>query len=160
MEWYRIEKLKSVELIDEFERKAKYKFCDSYRKFIIENNGGEPEEAFCYETESGDEHSLRMFLSFNKEDWNSIFETFEGIEWFDEDFNPKDELRYRYIIFAEDDFGNHIAFDSTDNSVVFVDHETYIVDKIADDFDGFLEALYEVDDDEYEYEDEDEEDEE
>lgn len=141
MKWEYVKKLKSVDLIDEFERLAKYKFCESFRRFVIENNGGMPEKNV-FDTDCEERHVFDILLSFNKEDISNIWSTFENFEWLDEDLNPKDELRYRYIAFAEDPFGNLICFDSTDDKVVFVDHEDLFVEIIADGFDGFLEALY------------------
>ncbi len=47
-----------------------------------------------------------------------------------------------YVIFAEDSGGNQIAFNKTDDSVVYIDHENLEVEHIADSFDEFLDCLY------------------
>lgn len=92
-------------------------------------------------------------LSFNKND--SEFTIWEAVVAYDghiqvakecgdlEDINAYETIFNRYVIFADTPFGNEIAFGRTDDSVVFIDHETLDVEKVADSFDEFLDCLYE-----------------
>ena len=77
---------------------------------------------------------MKCLLSFNKDSEDSIrvFPDFEN-----------HELRQKYVCFAEDSFGNFICFRKTDMSIVFIDHETERVERIAPDFEAFLNGLYE-----------------
>lgn len=137
MEWYYVSDLKSTDLINEFERLIGYTFCDSFKKFVMQYNGAcaHPDGYSTFDTEESVGHLLAYFLSFNMEDpapiWNSR-------NWDDCGTGMKDE----YVVFADTCFGDSIAFDKSDDSVVFINHETLNVEKIADDFDGFLNSLY------------------
>ena len=141
MEWILGRKLKSVELIDEFERLIGYSFCDSFKEAVMLHNAAytDPDTFDTVETKG---RVFRALFSFNKEDRGSIWKM---CGWDDDDTGMED----RYVEFADSPFGDSIAFDRQDDSVVFIDHETLHVEKIADDFDGFLNCLYvDTDDDE------------
>ena len=47
-------------------------------------------------------------------------------------------MKNNYIIFACDPFGNQICFDKNDDSIVFLEHETMSVEKIADSFSDLI----------------------
>ena len=76
MEWYFVEPLESVELIDEFEEFVGYKFPVSFRNCVKENNGGSPEPNV-FDTESSEEIGLEHLLSFNKKDDCNIWDMVE-----------------------------------------------------------------------------------
>ena len=132
MEWKYVKKLKSVELINDYECLVKYVFSDSFRKCVIDNNGGRPEKR-TFDTDKVKERELKSFLSFNKEDRETVWKIFE---W------NKEELINKYIPFAIDNFGNLICFDANNDQIVFVNHEDTSVEKISNSFDAFLESLY------------------
>lgn len=151
MEWKQVVPLESESLIDEFEQLRGYKFPDSFRECVIKNNGGYPEfEAF--DTETTEERVFGFFASFNKDDnrrsvWFSV-EAYESNINVAKQLGDLEEatmltnLFNRYVVFADTPFGDDIAFDKTDDSVVYIDHETLKVEKIADSFDAFLDCLY------------------
>ena len=150
MKWYYVKQLQSKKLIDEFENLREYKFPNSFKECVILNNGGHPEfEAF--DTEKTEERCISYFLSFNKDDnstvWKSVEAYKSNIEVAEqgEDYNEATALTNlfnRYVIFAYTPFGDDIAFDKTDDSVVFIDHETLNVEKITNSFEEFLNCLY------------------
>ena len=133
MEWKYVKKLKAVDLIGDYERLVKYVFCDSFRQCVIANNGGRPSKKF-FNTDKGKERELKSFLSFNKEDRETVWKIF--------DWN-KNELTNKYIPFGIDNFGNLLCFDANNNKIVFVNHEDMSIEIIANDFDGFMGGLYE-----------------
>lgn len=132
MEWKYVKNLKSVDLINDYECLVKYVFCDSFRKCIIANNGGRPSRR-TFDTDKIKEHELKSFLSFNRNDRETVWKIF--------DWN-KDELSDKYIPFGIDNFGNLICFDKNNDKVVFVNHENMSIEIIADNFDCFLDKLY------------------
>lgn len=133
MEWKYIKKLKSIDLIDDFECLVKYVFCDEFRKCVIANNGGRPSKR-TFDTDKVKERELKSFLSFNKEDRETVWKIF--------DWN-KEELANKYVPFGIDNFGNLICFDANNDKIVFVNHEDMSVEAIAENFDGFMSGLYE-----------------
>lgn len=154
MKWNFIKPLKSESSIDEFEELRGYKFQDSFRRCIIKNNGGRP-EFDTFDTERTQERCMGSLLSFNKDDKWTVWFSVEAYECkidfakqYDdiEEASALEEIFNRYVVFADTPFGDDIAFDKTDDSVVFIDHETLEVEKIADSFDAFLECLYDESD--------------
>ena len=71
MEWKYVKELKSVDLIDDYECLVKYVFCDSFRRCVIANNGGRPSKKI-FDTDKVKERELKSFLSFNKEDRETV----------------------------------------------------------------------------------------
>lgn len=132
MEWKYVKSLKSAELIDSFEDLAKYEFCDSFKKCVLNYNGGRPSNRI-FDTDSAKERELKSFLSFNKEDKETVWKIFS---W------NKDELKDKYIPFGIDNFGNLICFNADNDNIVFINHENLTVEYIAATFDDFLNGLY------------------
>ena len=133
MEWKYIKKLKSIDLIDDFECMAKYVFCNAFRNCVIVNNGGRPSKRL-FDTDKVKERELKSFLSFNKEDRETVWKIFE---W------NKEELTNKYVPFGIDNFGNLICFDANNDKIVFVNHEDMSVEAVAENFDCFMSRLYE-----------------
>lgn len=153
MEWKQIRPLESESLIDEYEQLREYKFPVSFRKCVIKNNGGCPEfDAF--DTETTEERVLGFFLSFNKNEESSSTVWF-AVEAYESNINVAkqlgdleeatvlEEIFNRYVVFADTPFGDDIAFDKTNDSVVYIDHNTLGIEHIANSFDEFLDGLYE-----------------
>ena len=132
MEWKYIKELKSLDLIDDYECLVKDVFCDSFRKCVIANNGGRPSSKV-FDTDVSKERELKSFLSFNKDDRETVWKIFE---W------NKEELTNKYVPFAIDNFGNLICFDASNDKIVFINHEDMSVEFIADNFDSFMSGLY------------------
>lgn len=132
MKWKYVKELKTTHFIDEYERLVKYVFCESFRNCVIINNGGRPDRKI-FDTDKVKERELKSFLSFNKEDRETVWKIFE---W------NKKELANRYIPFGIDHFGNLICFDADTDKVVFVNHEDLSTESIAENFDSFLDGLY------------------
>ena len=134
MDWKYVKALNSNELIDDYECMVKYVFCDSFKKCIMEHNGGRPSMRI-FDTDKAKEREQKSFLSFNKDDRETVWKIF--------DWN-KDELTDKYIPFAIDNFGNLICFDASNDKIVFVNHEDMTIEMIANDFDTFLNGLYDL----------------
>lgn len=131
MQWNYVKVLQNENAINEFEEMLSYKLNESYVDCIKQNNGGRPKNRVFY-TENGTERVIKTFLSLNKEDRETVWKIF--------DWN-KEILMDKYIPFAIDNFGNIICFYRYDDSIVFVEHETETVEKIATDFEGFMSCL-------------------
>ncbi len=156
MKWNQVETLESESLIDEFEQLCGYKFPTSFRECVIKNNGGTPEYNV-FDTEIEVERMFNFLFSFNKKEKGlTIWDALEACEIHlaDAIMNEDDEwiadcktILERYVLFADTPFGDDIAFDRTDGSVVYISHETSEIEKIADSFEEFLDCLYTYDDD-------------
>lgn len=132
MFWQYVKQLKSEDWIDDFEFMVKYEFCSSFRRCVMDNNGGRPDNTV-FDTDTVKERVLKTFLSFNKDDIETVWKVYE---W------NKRELANRYVPFALDGCGNFICFDANNNRVILLNHENMAVEIVADDFDSFMEELY------------------
>lgn len=147
--WDEGEKLESIDLIDEFEEHIGYKFSDSFRKWVIKNNGKRPDCVCIFDTDV-DERVLDSLFSFNKDDDCSIWEMNEWDDYDDpedEDEQARTDFMRNYVIIGDSAFGDYICFDKADGKVVYVDHETDDVEHIGKDFDEFLSKLRRDDED-------------
>ena len=152
LEWDFIKPLESENLIDEFEQLRGYKFPVSFRECVIKNNAGYPSKDV-FDTETAEKRVVNCLLSFNKVK-NSASTVWFSVEAYEykidsakqyDDIDEANALKYifnRYVVFADTPFGDDIAFDKTNDSVVYINHETLEVEKIADSFDEFLNCLY------------------
>ena len=132
MNWKYVKPLTTEKHIDDFECMVRYAFPDDFRKCVKEHNGGFPEFC-CFDTERAKERALKSFLSFNKDDRETVWKLYE---W------SKEMLGDRYVPFALDNFGNLICFDADNDHIVFLDHETAQAERIADTFGSFMDSLY------------------
>ena len=142
MKWISNRPLKDVSFIDAYEKEIGYHFPDDFRKCVQENNGAYAEPNV-FDTRESQEQMLNALFSFNPTDGDSIWKL--GRCW-DEADEETDRIMRKYIAFAYDPFGNTIAFDPKDDSVVFIDHETLEVEYVAPSFQAFLDKLYEDED--------------
>jgi len=131
MNWKYIKPLKSFDYISEFENKFNYVFPDDFKNCIKLYNGGRPADKV-FDTIAEKEREIKALLSFNHDDRETI--------WLVNQRN--DEFTSKYVAFAIDSAGDLICFDKTDNSVVFIDHETNTVEFVSDSFIKFLQNLY------------------
>lgn len=143
----------SDKLFAEFENAAKYTLPDTFKKFIKVNNGGTPDED-CFLTKTGIERVINCFCSFNHDDEENIW---SYLEWDPVEWNL-DELEGKYVIFADDPFGNLIAFEKSTDKVVFICLDTRpgepALDYVADSFEEFIDKCYLSEDDEEDFDDE------
>lgn len=132
MEWKYVKPLSSEENINDFECMVKYCFPDEFRKCVIQHNGGRP-SCKVFDTNKTKERELKSFLSFNKEDRETVWKIHE---W------NAEELSNRYIAFAIDNYGNLICFDANNDSIVFLNHENLEIELISQNFKMFIDSLY------------------
>lgn len=133
MNWKYVKALKSANLIDEFETLVCYELSKEFKECVLQYNGGRPERKR-FDTDANKGRELKSFLSFNKEDRETVWKIHE---W------DKGELANKYFAIAIDNFGNLICFDMNDDNVVFLNHEDLSVEHIVKTFTEFLESLYE-----------------
>lgn len=133
MEWKYVKPLVSSEYINEFEGLVRYSFSDEFKNCILSNNGGRPSRKM-FDTDFQKERALKSFLSFNKEDKETVWKIY--------DWNKK-ELSDKYVAFAIDNFGNLICFEIISEKVIFLNHENNNVEQIANNFVEFMAGLYE-----------------
>ena len=140
MKWSWVKQLKSDNLIEEFENMIGYTFPEDYKECVRLNNGGAPElEAFDVKNEYIGTTGFGYLYSFNKDDISSIWNLYE---W-DECDDDQRAFIGRYIPFTSSAGGDPVCFDTTNNHVVFIDHETLEVEELANSFSAFIEMLYE-----------------
>ncbi len=132
MNWKYVKPLKSEKLIQEFESDFNYKFPDSFISIVKKYNGGRPEKIL-FDTEVSNQIAIKSMLSFNEYDKETMWKI---AEW------NKNELENKYISFAIDNFGNLICFSIQDSSVIFLELESLTIEKVADNFDVFINSLY------------------
>lgn len=123
MSWAYVKPIKSVDLIGEFIEKTGYGFCDSFRECVKRNNGGRPSMR-AFVTEEDNEHEIKTFLSFNKDEKENIWKR-------------EYESDKRHIPFAIGNFGNLICFDKQNGNVVLVNQGNNKTEAVDGDFDSF-----------------------
>lgn len=129
--WKYTKPLKSLALVEAYEKEHNYEFPLSYKEKIKVINGGRP-EAQRFVTVNGNERVMKSFLSFNRCDRENIW---EPGEWMAESFR-------KYLVpFAIDNFGNYICFDQI-GTVIFACHDPLCYEVAAYSFDEFLNNLY------------------
>ena len=146
--WKYDEPLTDENLITEFETKSGFTFPPSFKTLVIEHNGARPDKKI-FNTDSDEGHVFGNLLSFNKADTKNlnIWETNK---------NMPSDIDSKYIAFAMDAFGNWICFNVEDGSIVFIDHDNFSIENIANDFDAFIDGLYGDDRDDSPVKDDDE----
>ena len=130
--WGFVEPLQDPSLIRAYERQEWVCFPKEFKELVASVNGAYPSrEEFI--TEQGTVTDLKCLLSFNRDSSNSI--------WVMPDYDNK-KLRKQYSVFAEDSNGNYICFQKNNLNIVWIDHETENVEKVAPDFESFLNMLF------------------
>lgn len=126
MEWKYV-KLTKKENIEIVEQKLQYNFPNDFKECVLKNNYGTPENYIFYLLD-GSEKVFGSLLSFNEEDEEYIL-TYNKHE------NEK------LIKIAIDPFGNFIAYERSTNEIVYLNHETDEVSKVAKNWTVFVESL-------------------
>lgn len=127
-----IKPLLDSSLISAYEAEKGFLFPQSYRDFILENNGGSP-VAEQFDTEKARGRVVKSFLSFNRDDRETIWKV---SEW------NSTEIGDSLIPIAMDPAGNLICFVKADSSIVFLDLESLSTEMIAESFQTFIKSLY------------------
>ena len=133
---YKVE-LEDLLIFNELEQEYNITFPEVLKEFIINCNGTMPKKSrFMVGTT---ERVLGEILSFNKsdydlEDTNSLFDVLECM--------PEMIKNNGIIPFAEDPFGNLIAYSLADGTVVLLDHETDKITSTGKSLKDLIESLY------------------
>ena len=141
MEWRYVKELKNEGLVAEFEETIGYEFPQDFKECINFINGGRPRYQD-FDTSLCEGRDILAISSFNKDDSGNMWNSYE---W-DEDCEEFKGFTGRYIPFAYSDGGDDICFDTSNNHVVYIDHETAEVEEVADTFTEFINSLYEYED--------------
>lgn len=134
MEWDYIKPIETRNCIEKFARAMSFSFPSEFVLCVLLNNGGRPEHR-CFDTSSHIPRVLKSFLSFNRNDKETVWKM---NEW------KSSDLRGRYIAFAIDNFGNLVCFDKLDSHIVFLDLERETIEHVSNSFSDFLDGLYTV----------------
>lgn len=130
MMWRYAKKLSSEESIKEFEWMVGLALPESFKACVRDCNGARPKRRL-FDTEQTSDRVLKSLLSFNRSDKENVWWAYLSVEA---------AMNGACIPFAVDAFGNFICFNRA-KEVVFVDHETLGVEKVAGSFDAFLYGL-------------------
>lgn len=131
----------SKEQINRFERESCLSLPEDYKKFILENNGGEPDlDCIDIPDWDGSRTALSKFFGIetnNADDLKQILT------------NVVDILPKKYLPFAEDSGGNLFCLDlsrgKTNGKIIFWDHHASVTESIynvCDNFKEFISKLY------------------
>lgn len=105
---------------------------NNLKEFLLKNNGSIPSKKY-FDTLSSKEEVLNNVIDFNS----------ESIESFGKIFNIlKKILPLNVIPFAKDGFGNYICIDTTNENIVFYEHENQKTIHIANNLEEFINNLY------------------
>ena len=140
LNWSFVEELEDEKLIEEFETFVGYTFPEDYKACVKLYNGGAPEwDTFDVKNEDIGTTDFGYLYSFNKDSEESIWDLYG----FDGSDRKSRKYAKKYIAFTSTSFGDPICFDKKSNHIIFVDHETLKVEKLAKSFSEFMEMLYE-----------------
>lgn len=131
MDWKYVKPLSNEENITVFERMTAFSLPESFKECVRRYNGARP-KCRAFDTDKQTWRELKSFLSFNREDKETLWKMYEACSA---------AYEGRYIPFAIDHFGNLICF-ARNRQIVFLDHETLNIEKIAPSFDEFMFSLY------------------
>ncbi len=127
--WKYVKELKNSNLIEEFEKTYSAKLPIDFKKFVKINNGGRPYSDII-DTETTKERVFKCLLSFNKEDKENIFSSYEILKKEDTSLIP----------FASDPSGNFFCI--KDNKIFLWLHENGNLEFVSNSFSEMLDKLY------------------
>lgn len=127
--WSYVEPLHDDLSVGEFEADYGFLLPEEYKSLVYLYNSGYPScNSFLLPT--GEWCQMKHLYSFNREDAENMW-----------DFNSAENIGAGIIAFADDSFGNQIAFRMADNAIVFADYDSDEITKIADSFSDFINQL-------------------
>ncbi|MHC0037729.1 SMI1/KNR4 family protein [Pseudoneobacillus sp. C159] len=130
--WKRVKPLEPVTSIEIFESDHGFTVPEFLKDFIHQYNGGRPSLDIT-KTKSGREVQIKTFLSFNKKDIETVHNV---IGYFKKQFHGN------LLPFASEPSGDYFCVDLTNLSIVYWEHETNEIQKVADNFYKFINGLY------------------
>lgn len=116
--------------IDKLEDRYRIDLPREMKIFLKENNGGIPEK-YCFEV-NGEEYEIRCFLSFNKEEYNSIYLPAESFQ---------KETNGKIIPFAKDSADNYYCINTENLKIYFWSSEENLYYCLVKNFSEFVELL-------------------
>ena len=123
-------KLREINAVENTEKANGISLPTSMVAFFKQNNGGAPINNI-FEID-GSEYELRYFLSFNEDDFHSIFKPLESF---------LDDTNREIVPFAKDSFDNYYCINISNNKIYFWDKDTDMYNEISKDFDEFIEHM-------------------
>lgn len=130
--WKYVKELKNENLIENFEIENLVKLPFNLVECIKKYNGGRPNRKI-FDTEVSKERVFKSLLSYNHDDLETVYLASEVLK------NEGQKL----IPIASDPSGNYICYNPEKKYIELWLHETNTSEKISDDFDSFLNSLYE-----------------
>ncbi len=105
---------------------------NNLKEFLLKNNASTPSEKY-FDTLTSKEEMLNNIIDFN----------YESIESFEKIYiRLKKVLPSDTIPFAKDSFGNYICMNTSDEKIVFYEHENQQTVYVADNLEEFINHLY------------------
>lgn len=138
MNWILEKPLKDDSLIENFEKKFRVDFPETYIEVVKEYNNGRPRPNV-FNTEKTDERVAKCLLSFDTSHKENIWDTYKIL---------KKQLPADTYPFMLDQFGNFLCFQidtlTKKMHVVFWNMEEQSIENVAESFDEFLSNFYEI----------------
>lgn len=127
--WKYVMKLKDQDTFEEFKEQYGIEVPEDLQQLVKKANAGTPSR-FKIMDENGKERVFGAVLSYNKGDDDDVYRAMEV------------EHNKRYLPFAVDPFGNFFYENTIFGEVLFIDHETGMISKIAESLEEMLRKLY------------------
>ncbi len=129
LEWKFKEPLEDENIIENFETEYGYQINDKLKEFLIKNNGGIPNKRIFDSPRQG--LIISNLLSFNKDGEETVYMVLK---------NFQENGKLSMLPFATDGFGNFICIKN--DQIVLWNHESDLIEKIADSLGDFLNMLH------------------
>jgi hypothetical protein len=136
IEWRYVKPLMDENIISNVEKELGISFSDFYISFVKKYNGSRPPISV-FDTDKTKERTIKTFLSFNSSDLENITKVNNYLK--ENDY--QEEITKNIVAFADDNFGNYICFNKSNNSIVFFEHETESIEFVANSFDDFFKLV-------------------
>lgn len=133
MNWKFVKPLVDENTISEFEKIIGKELPDELKSDIKNHNAGRPEKRL-FDTEKSQNKMIKSLLSFNKNDTNNVF---SALEW-----NIGPDNKDDFIVIGLDPFGNFICLDKDLEEIVYIYHDNFRIELIAENYKEFIEKLH------------------
>ena len=139
--------------MNEFSKMMNIIFPEKYVEFLLNSNGGTPEEDLVFDFIDAASNKristdIREFFVFYKNDESS----YDDIVKVNKKMKSEKLISDEYFVFADDSAGNPICMKTAGSdvgSIYFCNHELedadegyLLMSRVADSFSGFIESLY------------------
>lgn len=131
MNWTKVSPLTYENNVSSFECYAEYSFPPDFVEVAINYNGGTA-SSNVFAADDLSHHSIKKLLSFNKEDMDSIWDTYECYQ---------DCFEDKYVPFAVSKADLYFCFRTDDDNIGVLDPDTGEFSEIAEDFAEFKTIL-------------------